>query len=97
MDLQKLARIGDLLNKAGEKELAEYVVSLMLDDSSDEEYVPPKDDPSTKKGKKIRKKFPEGYVSDSEEEVDLSEEEGHAVPEDDLEVNVDAEGFSSLA
>lgn len=97
MDLDKLALIGDLLLKAGEKDLADYVLSLMLDDSSDEEYVPPKDDPSTKKGKKIRKKFPEGYVSDSEEEVDLSEEEGHAVQEDDLVVNVDAEGFSSLA
>lgn len=97
MDLDKLALIGDLLLKAGEKDLADYVLSLMLDDSSDEEYVPPKDDPSTKKGKKIRKKFPEGYISDSEEEVDLSEEEGHAVSEDDLVVNVDAEGFSSLA
>jgi len=94
---RKLALIGDILLNAGEKDLADYVASLMLGDSSDEEYVPPKDDPSTKKGKKIRKKFPKGYVSDSEEEVDLSEEEGHAVPEDDLEVNVDAEGFSSLA
>ena len=97
MDLDKLALIGDVLLNAGEKDLADYVASLMLDDSSDEEYVPPKDDPSTKKGKKIRKKFPEGYISDSEEEVDLSEEEGHAVPEDDLVVNVDENGFASIA
>ena len=42
MDLDKLALIGDVLLKAGEKDLADYVASMMLGDSSEEEdYIPP--------------------------------------------------------
>ena len=96
MDLDKLALIGDVLLNAGEKDLADYVASLMLGDSSeDDDYVPPTKTTIKKKsakGKKVK------MNDESEEEIyDYSEEEGEAVPEEDLEVNVDENGFASLA
>jgi len=93
MDLEKLALIGDVLLKAGEKDLADYVASLMLGDSSeDDDYVPPVVKKKSAKGKKVKRN------DESEEEIyDYSEEEGEAVPEEDLEVNVDENGFASLA
>ena len=92
MDLDKLALIGDVLLKAGEKDLADYVASIMLGDSSEEEdYIPPVKKKSVK-GKKVKRN------DESEEEFyDYSEEEGDAESEDDLEVNVDENGFASLA
>ena len=96
MELDKLALIGDVLLNAGEKDLADYVASLMLGDSSeDDDYVPPTKTTIKKKsakGKKVKRN------DESEEEIyDYSEEEGEAVPEEDLEVNVDENGFASLA
>ena len=93
MDLEKLALIGDVLLNAGEKDLADYVASLMLGDSSeDDDYVPPVVKKKSAKGKKVKRN------DESEEEIyDYSEEEGEAVPEEDLEVNVDENGFASLA
>jgi hypothetical protein len=99
MDLEKLALIGDLLLNAGEKDLADYVASLMLGDSSeDDDYVPPTKTTIKKKSAKGKKVKRQAIADESEEEIyDYSEEEGDAVPEEDLEVNVDENGFSSLA
>ena len=95
-DLDKLAEIGALLHKAGETEMAEFIVKLMLEeDESDDDYspLPEKFLKKSSKGKKIKN----DKVESDEEIYDYSEDEGDAVSEEELEVNVDENGFASLA
>lgn len=96
-DLDKLAEVGAFLHKAGETEMAEFIVKLMLeeDESDDDDYspLPEKFLKKSSKGKKIK-----NDKDESDEEIyDYSEDEGDAVSEEELEVNVDENGFASLA
>jgi len=96
-DLDKLAEIGAFLHKAGETQMAEFIVKLMLEDaeSDDDDYCPfpEKFVNKSSKGKKIK-----NDKDESDEEIyDYSEDEGDAVSEEELEVNVDENGFASLA
>lgn len=100
--MEKLAEIGQYLMEQGKIEFAEHIAKMMLEESSsDEDWSPQKD--NTPKGVRQISGWgePDDYDSeqdhvDSEEDVDLSEDEGHAVSED-LEVKVDKDGFLSLA
>jgi len=98
--MDKLAEIGEFLLQQGKSEFADHIAKMMLEQKQKEKELIDRG-----LGKGVRKISGWGdapdYNSeddhyDSEEDVDLSEEEGNVVPED-LEVKVDAEGFQSLA
>jgi len=98
--MDKLAEIGEYLVQQGKSEFADHIAKMMLEQKQKEKEVIDRG-----LGKGVRKISGWGdapdYDSeddhyDSEEDVDLSEDEGLAVPED-LEVKVDEEGFQSLA
>jgi len=102
--MEKLAEIGQYLMEQGKVEFAEHIAKMMLEESSSDEEYKPEVFKGTGKGVKKISGWgdPDDYdstddhIEDSEEDVDLSEEEGHAVQEN-LEVKVDKDGFLSLA
>jgi hypothetical protein len=91
--LDKMGKIGAFLHKAGETEMAEFIVKLMLEEDDDYSPLPEKFLKKSSKGKKIKN----DKVESDEETYDYSEDEGDAVSEEELEVKVDKDGFASLA
>jgi hypothetical protein len=91
--LDKMGKIGAFLHKAGETEMAEFIVKLMLEEDDDYSPLPEKFLKKSSKGKKIKN----DKVESDEETYDYSEDEGDAVSEEELEVKVDEDGFASLA
>jgi hypothetical protein len=91
--LIKWVEIGAFLHKAGETEMAEFIVKLMLEEDDDYCPLPEKFLKKSSKGKKIKN----DKVESDEETYDYSEDEGDAVSEEELEVKVDKDGFASLA
>jgi len=101
--MDKLAEIGEYLVGQGKTEFADHIAKMMLAEKQEKE----KEKAVATGGGKLPIKISgwgepddydseQDYIEDSEEDVDLSEEEGNAVPED-LELKIDEDGFQSLA
>jgi hypothetical protein len=98
--MDKLAEIGEYLVAQGKTEFADHIAKMMVEQKKEKWVEKPGSGKIPIKisgwGEPDDYDSEQDYVEDSEEDVNLSEEEGNAVPED-LEVKVDAEGFQSLA